>query len=223
MSKPELLIFDFDGVLIDSEQMGCQVWADMFGKLGIDVSVETMLTHYTGKSGPNICSQVENDYGCSLPVDFLDQVNTAVEGLFETELDVVNGVHETMEKLRLPMCVASGSRPERLFQCLRVTGLDKYFNKENVFSSHEVKNGKPAPDIFLYAAKKMNVAPEKCIVIEDSIAGVQAGKAAGMYVLGFSGGSHCREDHPGKLKTVGADVNFSSFALLPEIIASLDI
>ena len=223
MFKPELLICDFDGVLIDSELLGCRMWSDMLTALDMPVSVESMLNDYTGKSSPQICRQIENDYGYVLPSGFLDEVNRAVENLFETNLKAVEGVPETLEKIKMPLCIASGSRPERLFQCLRVTKLDRFFGRENVFSSHEVRHGKPAPDIFLYAAEKMNASADRCVVVEDSVSGVRAGKAAGMRVLGFAGASHCGPEHGRKLTTAGADLIFRDFSRLPEILNSPDV
>lgn len=216
-----LLVCDFDGVLIDSELIGCQIWSDMLGEVGAPVSVESMLNDYTGKSGPQICAQIESDFGYSLPDGFLDTVNERVETLFETQLKTVPNVLETLERLDMPMCIASGSRPERLFQCLRVTKLDSLFNKSNVFSSHEVKRGKPAPDVFLYAAEKMGFAPSSCVVLEDSVAGVQAGLAAGMTVFGFTGGSHCTPFRIDSLQKAGARLLFDDFSVLPELLSRL--
>lgn len=213
----KLIIFDFDGVLIDSELLGCQVWSDCL-KPYADVSLQAMLG-YTGRTGALICKMIEKDYRCTLPPDFLSHVNVAVEDLMERELLPVKGVLETLPKLTLPMCIASGSRPERLFQCLRVARLESFFDKSNTFSSHYVKNGKPAPDIFLYAAEKMGESAENCVVIEDSVSGVVGAKAAKMIVFGFTGGSHCAPDHGEKLKAAGADLTFGDFTKLPDLLA----
>ena len=212
----KLIVFDFDGVLVDSELLGCQVWSDCL-KPYADVSLQAMLG-YTGRTGALICKMIESDYGCVLPPDFLSQVNVAVENLMERELLPVKGVLETLPRLSTPMCVASGSRPERLFQCIRVARLEPFFDKSNTFSSHYVKNGKPAPDIFLYAAEKMGESAENCVVVEDSVSGVVGAKAAKMTVFGFTGGSHCAPDHAEKLKAAGADLTFGDFTQLPELL-----
>lgn len=219
--KDKLLICDFDGVLIDSELIGCQIWSEMLGAVGAPVSVESMLNDYTGKSGPQICAQIEKDYGYTLPSGFLDTVNECVETLFETQLRAMPGAAETLKSLEMSRCIASGSRPKRLFQCLRVTGLDSLFKESEVFSSHWVKRGKPAPDIFLYAAEKMGFPPDRCIVLEDSVAGVCAGLSAGMTVLGFVGGSHCTPFRVQSLKEAGANLLFDKFSDLPEILNRL--
>ncbi len=217
----KLLVCDFDGVLIDSELIGCRIWSDMLGGVGAPVSVEAMLNDYTGKSGPQICVQIEKDFGYKLPDGFLDTVNERVETLFETQLKAMPRALETLAGLNMAKCIASGSRPERLFQCLRVTKLDALFNRSNVFSSHEVKRGKPAPDVFLYAAEKTGFRPSDCIVLEDSVAGVQAGLAAGMTVLGFTGGSHCTPFRIESLKKAGACLLFDDFAALPDVLSRL--
>lgn len=219
--EKKLLICDFDGVLIDSELIGCRIWSDMLGAVNAPVSVEAMLNDYTGKSGPQICAQIEQDFGYKLPEGFLDTVNERVETLFEKQLKAMPRALETLNVLNMEKCIASGSRPERLFQCLRVTKLDALFDKSNVFSSHEVKRGKPAPDVFLYAAEKRGFIPSDCIVIEDSVAGVRAGLAAGMTVLGFTGGSHCTPFRIESLEKAGAYLLFDDFAALPEILSRL--
>jgi HAD superfamily hydrolase (TIGR01509 family) len=134
------------------------------------------------------------------------------------KLVVIKGIKEVLEQLETPICVASGSTPERLKHTLEITDLYKFFNSENIFSSIYVKNGKPAPDIFLHAAQKMGVAPKDCIVIEDSFNGVKAGKAANMTVLGFFGGSHCYEGYEKRLKESGADKTFNSMSQLIKMI-----
>ena len=171
MSDVKMIIFDCDGVLIDSELIGCRVWSDCL-KPYADVSVEAMLG-FTGKTGTLICKQIEEGYGCRLPENFLDEVNVAVENLMEKVLLPVKGVPETLPRLTLPMCIASGSRPERLMKSLRKTGLEKFF-AGGVFSSYLVKNGKPAPDIFLYAAEKTGFEPADCLVVEDSVSGIDS-------------------------------------------------
>lgn len=217
MFTADLIVFDFDGVLIDSEILGCQTWSDCLAGHGIAVSLDEMLG-YTGRTGPVICRQIEQDFNCTLPENFLEEVNEAVENLMEEKLQAVKGVHETLKKMNIPMCIASGSRPKRLFQCLRVADLERFFPEGTVFSAHEVKNGKPAPDLFLYAAEKMGKKPENCIVVEDSISGVRAGNAAGMPVFGFTGASHCKPDHGDRLKEAGVRLTFDDFTKLPELI-----
>lgn len=214
----DLIIFDFDGVLVDSETMGCQIWSDVFARHGMNVPASAVMEKYTGKTGTLICSLVEQEYGYHIPEGFLDEVNETTESVMARELKAVSGVLETMPLFSVPVCIASGSRPKRLNMCLDVTGLRPFFPENTVFSSHFVKNGKPAPDLFFYAAEKMSVVPEKCLVIEDSSSGIIGAKAAGMKVFGFLGGSHCTPARGVQLKESGADLLFDDFTKLPELL-----
>ena len=208
----DLVIFDFDGVLVDSEILACQAWSDRLTAMNIPVSLQDMVQKYTGQTVARIKERIEAEYGAKIPDNFLDEVNPYVESLFAQKLQAVTGAHEFIRRLPCPVCIASGSTLESIAKCLRYTKLDEFFDTDrNVFSAWKVPHGKPAPDVFLLAAKESNVPPEKCLVIEDSVAGVTAGKAAGMTVFGFTGGSHCSERHTGILKQAGADKVFASF------------
>ncbi len=218
MSNIDLVVFDFDGVLVDSETMGCQIWSDVFAKHGMNVPAKDIMEKYTGKTGTLICRLIEQEYGYEIPDGFLDEVNETTESVMAKELKTVAGVMETLPRLKTPVCIASGSRPKRLNMCLDVTGLRKFFPDETVFSSHYVKNGKPAPDIFLYAAEKMRVAPRKCLVVEDSSSGVVGALAAGMRAFGFMGASHCTPARGVQLLESGAELLFDDFTKLPELI-----
>lgn len=218
MSGIELIVFDFDGVLVDSETMGCQIWSDVFAKYGMTVPARDIMEKYTGKTGTLICSLIEKEYGYHLPEGFLDEVNETTESIMAKSLKTVSGVLETMPVFRIPVCIASGSRPKRLNMCLDVTGLRPYFPEETVFSSHFVKHGKPAPDLFFYAARKMNVSPENCLVVEDSSSGIIGAKAAGMRSFGFVGASHCTPERGRQLIESGAELLFDDFKKLPELL-----
>ncbi len=218
MSGIDLIIFDFDGVLVDSETMGCQIWSDVFAKHGMTVPARDIMEKYTGKTGTLICSLVEEEYGYHIPDGFLDEVNETTESIMIRELKTISGVLETLPMLSIPMCIASGSRPKRLNMCLDATGLRPWFPDETVFSSHFVKNGKPAPDLFFYAAERMKVQPDKCVVIEDSASGIIGAKAAGMHVYGFIGGSHCTPERGRQLTQSGAELLFDDFTKLPTLL-----
>lgn len=217
MIDVKMIIFDCDGVLIDSELIGCRVWSECL-KPYADVSVEAMLG-FTGKTGTLICRQIEEEYRCRLPEHFLDEVNVAVEDLMDRILQPVSGVLETLPRLNLPMCIASGSRPERLMKCIRKTHMENFFSVDNTFSSYLVKNGKPAPDIFLYAAEKTGFSPSDCLVVEDSVSGIVGAKAAGMTAFGFVGASHCTPERAASLADAGADLIFDDFTRLPELLS----
>jgi len=138
--------------------------------------------------------------------------------LFERELEALAGLEMVLPLLAQRFCVASSSAPDRLAYKLHRTGLARRF-EPYIFSTAMVARGKPAPDIYLHAAAQMGASPERCLVIEDSAPGVVGGKAAGMAVFGFTGGSHCREGHDACLAAAGADLIFSDMRELPALIA----
>lgn len=214
----DLVIFDFDGVLVDSEILACRVWADYLTELGFPVSLKDMVTKYTGQTVTQVKQKLETRFLRNLPDDFLPVTNQKVEDLFRDELIPVDGASSFIEKLSCPYCIASGSTERVIGDCLKYTGLDKHISLDVVFSAWNVPHGKPAPDVFLLAAQKMNTAPEKCLVIEDSVAGVTAGKAAGMTVFGFCAGTHCQKDHAQLLKQAGADKTFASFKEMADFL-----
>ncbi|MFD8572871.1 HAD family hydrolase [Streptomyces sp. NPDC059639] len=185
----ELVIFDNDGVLVDSEPLSNTLLAGYLTELGHPTSYEDSLRDYMGAALHRVHDLVLERSGERLPDDFDDVFHGRVFAAFERELEPVRGVVDVLEKLTadgVPYCVASSGSHERIRVGHRTTGLDRWFGQERVFSSEDVGRGKPAPDLFLYAAERMGVAPEKCVVIEDSPLGVQAAVAAGMDVYGFT-------------------------------------
>jgi HAD superfamily hydrolase (TIGR01509 family) len=161
-------------------------------------------------------SRIEAERNCRLPDDFGERLNSLLFARFETDLKPIEGVREAILSLPYPRCVASSSIPERIALSLRITGLSDLF--DDIFSSTQVPRGKPAPDLFLHAAKSMNARSEDCLVIEDSVAGVQAALAAGMRVIGFAGGGHCGPEHHETLRAAGAPIVIGSMADLPNAV-----
>ncbi|WP_353943186.1 HAD family hydrolase [Streptomyces sp. HUAS MG91] len=185
----ELVIFDNDGVLVDSEPLSNTLLAGYLTELGHPTSYEDSLRDYMGAALHRVHDLVLERTGERLPDDFDDVFHGRVFAAFERELQPVPGVVEVLEKLSadgVPYCVASSGSHERIRVGHRTTGLDRWFGDGRVFSSEDVGRGKPAPDLFLHAAERMGVAPEKCVVIEDSPLGVRAAVAAGMDVYGFT-------------------------------------
>ncbi|MCX5559667.1 HAD family phosphatase [Streptomyces sp. NBC_00038] len=185
----ELIIFDNDGVLVDSEPISNALLAAYLTELGHPTSYEESLRDYMGAAMHRVHDLVEERTGQRLPADFDEVFHARVFAAFERELEPVPGAVQVLEKLaadRVPYCVASSGSHERIRVGHRKTGLDRWFDEGRVFSSQDVGRGKPAPDLFLYAAERMGVAPEKCVVVEDSPLGVQAAVAAGMDVYGFT-------------------------------------
>ena len=213
-----LLIFDCDGVLVDSEPLSCRIDAETLTECGVPYTAEEVARDFTGVSIKDQIARIEMERGIRLPDDFTERLNRTLFQRFETDLKPIDGVRDAILSLPFPRCVASSSIPERIALSLRVTGLLDLF--DNVFSSTQVARGKPAPDLFLHAASRMNTLPEECLVIEDSIAGVQAARAAGMRVIGFVGGSHCGPGHAEKLRQAGAPVIIERMSDLPAAVST---
>ena len=185
----DLVIFDNDGVLVDSEPSSNRHLAAYLTELGHPTSYEDSIRDYMGSAMHRIHDLVLERTGQRLPAEFDDVFHARVFAAFERELKAVAGVTGVLEKLAadgVPYCVASSGSHERIRVGHRATGLDRWFEDERVFSSQDVGRGKPAPDLFLYAAERMGVRPGRCVVVEDSPLGVQAANAAGMDVYGFT-------------------------------------
>ncbi|MFE6361746.1 HAD family hydrolase [Streptomyces sp. NPDC057806] len=185
----DLVIFDNDGVLVDSEPISNRLLAAYLTELGHPTTYEDSLRDYMGAAMHRVHDLVEERTGERLPVDFDDVFHARVFAAFERELKPVAGAEEVLAKLAadgVPYCVASSGSHERIRVGHRTTGLARWFEEERIFSSQDVGRGKPAPDLFLYAAERMGVAPERCVVVEDSPLGVRAAVAAGMDVYGFT-------------------------------------
>jgi HAD superfamily hydrolase (TIGR01509 family) len=197
-----LLIYDCDGVLVDSEPLSCRIDAEVLTGLGIPYTEQEIAKAFTGVSQKDMIARIEAERGLRLPDDLPARINRVLFARFETDLRAVEGVRDAILALPFRRCVASSSLPERIALSLRVAGLADLF--DHVFSASEVPRGKPAPDLFLHTAARMDFAPADCIVIEDSIAGVQAARAAEMSVIGFTGGGHCGPGHGEMLRKVGA-------------------
>ncbi|WP_438292399.1 HAD family hydrolase [Streptomyces sp. HUAS TT7] len=185
----DLIIFDNDGVLVDSEPISNTILSGYLTELGHPTSYEESLRDYMGAAVHRVHDVIQERTGQVLPADFDETLHARIFAAFERELQPVAGVTDVLGKLvadGVAYCVASSGTHERIRVGHRRTGLDEWFEDEWVFSSEDVGRGKPAPDLFLHAAERMGVAPERCVVVEDSRLGVQAARAAGMDVYGFT-------------------------------------
>jgi HAD superfamily hydrolase (TIGR01509 family) len=216
--SPGLIIFDCDGVLIDSEAIACRADSACLAELGIALSADEILDSYLGISVAAMCADIEQRLGRALPADFAETLRLRVAAAFERELAPIPGVAAVLAALPHRRCVASSSAPERLRHSLSLTGLLHWF-EPHVYSATQVARGKPAPDLFLFAAAAMQVAPEACVVVEDSVPGVQAAVAAGMRAIGFTGGGHCRPGHAARLRAAGAAAIADEMDRLPVLVA----
>lgn len=204
----DLVIFDCDGVLVDSEPISNRVLAQALSEIGLATSVESSMRDYMGRSWTACVEIFEARLGRPLPPGFDDLFWARNEAALRAELRPVPGIHEVLGRITTPICVASSGRPEKMRVTLGVTGLLPRF-EGRIFSALDVARAKPWPDLFLHAAARMGAAPATCVVVEDSPRGVEAGVAAGMRVLGYAG----RTDAVA-LESAGAEV-FSDMLELP--------
>jgi HAD superfamily hydrolase (TIGR01509 family) len=214
----DLIIFDCDGVLIDSEILSNRAEVELLKSFGIEFELSDYMARFVGKSTKDVLKTIELSHNISLPDDFRRLAGEKVYQAFRDELKPIPGIFQLLDLIDIPKCVGSSSSLNRLELTLTMTGLFDLF-APHIFSADQVSHGKPAPDLFLFAAEKMKVDPTRCIVIEDSPHGVRAGVDAGMTVFGFIGGSHIQSEHDLKLMKEGAVKVFSTMS---EISACLE-
>jgi HAD superfamily hydrolase (TIGR01509 family) len=213
----DLIIFDCDGVLVDSEVISCRTHAEMLTRHGYPISIEQVHDRFLGRSAHAARLEIERELGRSLPDDLDIQLRAELYRSFEESLEAIPGIAQALQEISQPVCVASSGSPERIRTSLTLVRLYERF-APNIFSAVQVKNGKPAPDLFLLAAREMQVPPGQCLVIEDSVPGVIGARAAGMTALGFHGGSHCRPSTAAALRDAGAVATFADMRQLPALI-----
>jgi HAD superfamily hydrolase (TIGR01509 family) len=215
--SPELVIFDCDGVLVDSEVISCRAHAETLTRHGYPITEEQVLQRFLGVSDREARLIIENEMGRRLPDDFESLVKEATLKFYAGDLKAISGVAAAIAAIDLPKCVASSGTPEKIRHGLECAGLYEQL-APHIFSATQVKRGKPAPDLFLFAAEQMRAVPARCVVIEDSVPGVTGARVAGMSVLGFYGGSHCQPGHADKLRDAGAAVVFDDMRELPDLV-----
>ncbi len=187
-----LVIFDCDGVLVDSEPIALEVLVEALAVKGIEMNANGAAERFLGRSISSMADVVRQEFGVEIDHVFLNRMREALYARFRRELQPIAGIERAvvgLKELGLSWCVASSSQRERIELSLAATGLLGLF-EPSIFSATMVENGKPAPDLFLYAAAAMGIEPSACLVVEDSPAGIVAARAAGMRVCAFTGGSH---------------------------------
>ena len=213
MSERPLIIFDCDGVLVDSEPISLAVLREALSAEGISICDRDAERLFLGRSLATMLSVVKDDYGATLGDGFLERLRRKLYTRFRAELQPTTGIADTWEALEregFAFCVASSSQPERIRLSLEITGLVPRFHPP-IFSATMVANGKPAPDLFLHAASRMEHQPEDCLVIEDSPAGIAAAKAAGMKVFAYVGATHARsEAYRAQIASLEPDLMFDA-------------
>ncbi len=189
MKTYDLVIFDCDGVLLDSEPIANRVDAEQLASIGLKLSPEEIMRRFLGKTKEGVIALAAEMLGRDLPAGFVETWDAALMEALGNEVRAIPGVEEAIRALRIPFCAASNSTPGRLRLSLRTSGLFPLF-EGRLFSAEEVAYPKPAPDLFLHAAKMLGAEPTRCVVIEDTPTGARAATAAGMTVLGYAGAAH---------------------------------
>ncbi len=216
--KVDLVIFDCDGVLVDSEPLSVLAMQAMMARHGCEISEEVIYDRLLGRSLLSATAIFRDDFGVDLSPADMETWRADLYRRFQEKLRPVPHIAQALRELRRPVCVASSSQPERIALSLELTGLLPWF-APHLFSATMVARGKPAPDLFLYAAAQMNTPPARCVVVEDSPAGVAAAKAAGMRVVGFCGGAHAGPAGlTRKLRALGPDALLADMRELPQTV-----
>ncbi|HUO92206.1 MAG TPA: HAD family hydrolase [Rhizomicrobium sp.] len=219
----EAVIFDCDGVLVDSEVLALEVELAALAEVGLHYEEEDFKARFMGMSTPAFYDALEADhrlhFGRDLPEGFRDLCSARYRASWH-RLGEVPGAREAIAKVSHPKAVASSSHEDALARKLELTGLRAHF-APHIYSADRVTHAKPAPDLFLYAARGLDVAPERCLVLEDSVNGVRAGRAAGMTVWGFLGGGHMNDAIGARLLTAGAVELVRDWKHLTEMLAAV--
>lgn len=219
-----LVIFDCDGVLVDSEILSQRVLLSMLTEVGVVVSEDYFLINFLGYNFEHVTAKVFADFAVTLTSEFRQRYRAALIEVFASELQKTEHLDRILSQLKVNSCVATSGSPEKVKHSLHYTKLEQYFD-DRVFTSSEVKNGKPAPDLFLHSAKKMGVEPHNCLVIEDSNAGIRAAQAANMHVIRYIGASHLKNKDIATqiLDEVSTIVHWDQlFELVPSLISSVN-
>ncbi|NND09288.1 MAG: HAD-IA family hydrolase [Saprospiraceae bacterium] len=209
-----LLIFDCDGTLVDSEGIANEVFVSHVQNLGIPLTNEEAWEHFPGTSLALCMKYVEESFDVTLPDGFIGRYRQQQRIAFAEKLQPISGVKKALSELNSLKCVASNGPMDIIRRNLITAKLDRYFD-DRIYSAYDLKKWKPLPDLFLHAANAHQMAPEDCVVVEDSEAGIKAGLNAGMTVLAF------QPSHQKYMPNMEGTITFDDMAELPEVIASL--
>lgn len=221
MAKVELIIFDFDGVIVDSENLSSQAHAETLQQAGINLTIEQVDEQFIGIDVPTMRATLQSQFGAEKVKLYAENIDRVYKQKFRQELRLIPHIREFITTTKMPICIASNSTPDRLTISQQITNISDIFNGKT-FSASMVKRPKPAPDLFLHAAKEMGYAPENCLVIEDGAHGVTAAVEAGIKSIGFYGGSHCKPGHAAQLTAAGAIHIFNDMSELTNIIKGIN-
>jgi len=224
MAAPSLIIFDCDGVLVDSEIIAAEVESVLLTDAGFQISADELAERFAGLTWQDILLTVEREAGLALSASLIDKSESILDERLKNEVQAVDDVVDVVSALKLPKCICSNSTSARLETMLKRVGLYDLF-APSIFSAKEVgtKKTKPTPDVFHYAAKQFVVDPGNVIVIEDSVHGIHGARAAGMRVIGFTGGAHTYPGHADRLTDAGAETVIHRHKDLQSVIEALSI
>lgn len=222
MPQPELIIFDCDGVLVDSEIIAARVEADLLTKAGYPIEPDDIVERFAGLTFKDILLRIEQVSNVPFQATLIDQSEALVDERLRREVREIEGARRAVAGVTVARCICSNSRSERLEFMLERTGLLPLFGKR-IFSALETpsRNPKPAPDVFVYAAEAMGAEPANTFVIEDSVHGITGAKAAGMRVIGFTGASHTYPGHAEALSDAGAETVIRRWADFHGVVQAL--
>jgi HAD superfamily hydrolase (TIGR01509 family) len=219
---PSCLLSDCDGVIVDSEKIADEIMYEVLREAFKSDALESHMKDLFGRRVMDIILLLEKRLSVTLSAEKRTFMHMDIYARVGHEAPSMPKVQEVYESLGIPVGIVSNSAQHRLKLCVRRAGLMDLVGP-NVFSGDEVPKPKPAPDVYLQAARVMGFSPEQCLVIEDSVTGVTSARAAGMLVLGFLGGSHIRSDHAEMLSRAGANKLFDNMTELPQVIQSLHL
>ncbi|MGI9401833.1 MAG: HAD family hydrolase [Rhizobiaceae bacterium] len=219
MNEIKLIIFDCDGVLVDSEYLAAKYELQTYSAFGFEMSLEQFAAEFAGMSSELVFKEVEERLGRSLPDDLLEKMKNELDDVLKAEVEIIQGADSVLDRFDQPRCICSNSGPERLKIMLEKTGLYDRF-RPYIFSSRELEPHapKPKPDIFLKALDEFKVSPKEALVVEDSVHGVTAARLAGARIVGFTGGRHSYPAHGDQLLDAGAETVIASFGGLPALV-----
>lgn len=222
MNGFDLILFDCDGVLVDSEILAAQVEARLVSDAGYPITAGELAERFAGMSWHNILLEIEKEAEIPLSASLLDRAEKALDVVLARDVKIIEGVKPMLARLKLPHGICSNSTSARLDMMLERVGLRKHFGA-HVYSARDLGEDrvKPKPDVYLHGAAQFNTEPSRVLVVEDSVHGVHAARSAGMRVVGFTGASHTYPSHADKLTEAGAETVIARMSELPFVITAL--
>ncbi len=222
MSKPQLILFDCDGVLVDSEFIAAQVESELLTDVGYPISPEEIAERFAGLTWPSILMEIEREASMPISASLIEKSRKIMTERINKELLTVDGIEDVVRNLAYPKAICSNSNTASLELMLKRSTLYEAF-APHIYAAREVgnKEPKPAPNVYTYAAQQFNADPKRCFVLEDSSHGIHAARAAGMRVIGFTGGAHTYPGHADKLTEAGAETVISRHRDLPAVIEAM--